>query len=232
MAVSPFRNRHGRSAPGRAGLTLFEILVTVGIVALLAGLLLPTIGWMRTRAKQTACASNLAQLGAATLIYAEHEGGRLPASQNWKATKPERSSSWFNQLPRLMNERKINRPGTIFQCPSFSGAPPGLIRNEVAKSYKMNEDLDRVRGPGRSYRHRPFFINRISDADRVVLFFDGLTTGGKGQWGYGGVTEVDDARHIGWITVLMTDGRLVKTVPTSEIRDGPPAVRWVSADWE
>lgn len=219
------------SVPPRAGLTLIEILIVVGIIALLAGLIIPTIGWMRTKARQTSCTTNLAQLGAATLIYAELEGGRLPASQNWKATRPERSSAWFNQLPRLMSERKISRPGSIFQCPSFDGAAPGLIRNEVPKSYKMNEDLDRVK-QGRTWRHRPFFINRLSDGNQVVLFFDGITSGGKGQWGYGGPDEVDDSRHLGWVGVLMSDGRVTSAVPTTEARDGAPSIRWISRDWE
>jgi prepilin-type N-terminal cleavage/methylation domain-containing protein len=232
MALFSSRRCGGWPNQGRAGLTLLEVLVAIGVVALLAGLLVPTIGWARTKAKQSACTSNLAQLGGAILIYAEHEGGRLPASQNWKATKPERSSAWFAQLPRLMNERKINRPGTIFQCPSFSGAPPGLISNEVPKSYKMNEDLDRVRGPGRSFRHKPFFINQLTDAQQVVLFFDGIATGGKGQWGYGGTSEIDDSRHLSWVGVLMADGRVVRALPTSELRAGSPAVRWTSIDWK
>lgn len=215
----------------RAGLTLVEILIVVGIIVVLAGLLLPTLGWMRTKSRQTACTNNLAQLGSATLIYAELEGGRLPASQNWKATRPERSSAWFNQLPRLISERKISRPGSIFQCPSFDGAAPGLIRNEVPKSYKMNEDLDRVK-QGRTWRHQPFFINRISDGNDVVMFFDGITTGGKGQWGYGGASESDDSRHVGWIGVLMSTGRVVRPVPITEVRDGSATLRWLSRDWQ
>lgn len=215
----------------RAGLTLIEILIVVGIIVVLAGLLLPTLGWLRTKSRQTACTSNLAQLGAATLVYAELEGGRLPASQNWRATRPERSSAWFNQLPRLLSERKISRPGSIFQCPAFDGAAPGLIRNEVPKSYKMNEELDRVK-QGRVTRHRPFFINRLSDADQVVLYFDGVTTGGKGQWGYGGPSEVEDARHPGWVGVLMSDGRAQRAVPTAEARDGSTGLRWISRDWQ
>jgi general secretion pathway protein G len=220
----------------RAGLTLIEILIVVAIITLLAGVLVPTVGWMRAKNQQATCSNNLVQLGAATFIYAEHEGGRLPASQNWKATKPQQSSAWFNRLPRMMSEGKINRPGTIFQCPSFNGAPPGLISNEVPKSYKMNVELDRVRIGARGYRHKPFFLNRISDDDQVVLFFDGITTGGKGQWGYGGKNEVSDAHHLGWVNMLMTNGRVVRTVPTAEARSGGTAegsaVRWVSADWE
>jgi prepilin-type N-terminal cleavage/methylation domain-containing protein len=215
----------------RAGVTLVELLIVLAILAVLAGLLLPTIGWVRTRARQTACSSNLAQLGAATKVYAEQEGGRLPASQNWGATKPERSSAWFNQLPRMMSEQKINRPGTIFQCPSFDGAAPGLIRNEVAKSYKMNVELDRVRQGTRGYRYQAFFIDRISDADQVVLFIDGITTGGKGQWGYGGAKEVDDSRHLGWVAVVFTDLHTTQIQRTPSNHDWSTTLRWTSQDW-
>jgi type II secretory pathway pseudopilin PulG len=219
------------SSHQRAGLTLIEILIVVGIIVLLAGLLLPAIGWVRAKARQTSCTANLAQLGAATLIYAELEGGRLPASQHWRESRPERSSAWFVQLPRLVSERKVSRPGTIFQCPAFDGAVPGLIRNEVPKSYKMNEDLDRVKQRG-TWRHRAFFPGRLSDGNQVVLFFDGITTGGKGQWGYGGPDEVSDARHGGWVGMLMSDGRAARSVPTPEARAGSATLRWLSADWQ
>jgi len=218
-------------ARGRRAVTLVELLIVLTILALLAGLLVPIIGWVRTRALQTACSNNLAQLGAATRVYAEQEGGRLPASQNWGATKPERSSAWFNQLPRMMSERKINRPGTIFQCPAFSGIVPGLISNEVPKSYKMNVELDRMRHGTRGYRHRSFVINRISDGDRVVLFVDGITTGGKGQWGYGGAKEVDDSRHSGWVSVLCADLHTTQVQRTPAGGDWSAVLRWTSQDW-
>ncbi len=207
-------------------------MIVLGIIVLLAGLILPMISWVRARAYQTSCSSNLAQLGAAVRIYAELEGGRAPASQNWGATKPERSSAWFNQLPRLLNERKVKRPGTIFQCPSFSGATPGLLPNEVPKSYKMNVELDRVRNGARGYRHRAFFFDRISDGASVPLFADGITTGGKGQWGYGGPKEVDDSRHLGWVSVLFSDGHTVRTPATAEAQSSSATVRWVSVDWK
>jgi len=65
-----------------------------------------------------------------------------------------------------------------------------------------------------------------------VLFFDGISTGGKGQWGYGGTAEIDDSRHLSWVGVLMADGRVVRTLPTTEIRTGSSSVRWISADWK
>ncbi len=221
-----------RAPGGRTGVTLIELLIVVGIIAVLAGLLLPIISWTRAQAQRAACTSNLAQLGAATLVYATSEGGRLPASQNWGATKPERSSAWFVQLPKLMAEKRITRPGTIFQCPAFSGAQPGLIRNEVAKSYKMNIELDRWRSTTRSaYRHRPFYLDRVSDAQQLILYVDGVTTGGSGQWGYAGPKQVDEARHLGWAAVLFADGHTARAHAVSDVRAGNDQIHWTSSDW-
>lgn len=217
---------------GRTGVTLIELLIVVGIIAVLAGLLLPVISWSRTRAQQAACTSNLAQLGAATLVYATLEGGRLPASQNWSATKSDRSSAWFVQLPKLMAEQRITRPGTIFQCPAFSGVQPGLIRNEVAKSYKMNKELDHWRPQARSaYRHRAFYLDRVSDAQQLILFVDGVTTGGAGQWGYAGPKQVDETRHLGWAAILFADGHTTGCHAVSDVRAGNDQIHWTSSDW-
>lgn len=229
MVVFSYPNAPGR---GRTGVTLIELLIVVGIIAVLAGLLLPAIGWTRKRAQQAACTSNLAQLGAATLIYATSEGGRLPASQNWGETKPERSSAWFVQLPKLIAEKRVTRPGTIFQCPAFSGVQPGFIRNEVAKSYKMNIELDRWRPTKNSqYRYRAFYLDRVSDPQQLILYVDGVTTGGAGQWGYAGPKQVDEARHDGWVAILFADGHTTGVHAVGEVRRGTDAIRWTSRDW-
>ena len=234
LNIAPGLRRIGQRRIGqrRTGFTLIELMVVVSIIALLAGLLVPTISWVRTRAQQTACQNRLSQIGAAVRIYAELEGGRAPASKNWDEDRPEYSSAWFNRLPRLISERKVTQPGTIFQCPAFNGVGPGQIRSEVAKSYKMNQELDQVRvSPGKP-RHKPFFMDRISDGASVILFFDGITSGIRGQWGNAGAKDVDDSRHRGWVSVLFADGHTVRTPATAETQAGSKTIRWLSADWK
>ena len=62
----------------RGGFTLTELLVVVGLIAVLISLLLPVLGRVRAAANSTACMSNLRQMHVAWTIYLTENRGRLP----------------------------------------------------------------------------------------------------------------------------------------------------------
>src|SRR3954452_12969436 len=64
----------------RRAFTLVELLVVIGIIAVLIGILLPALNRAREAAKSTACLSNIRQLSVAFVMYANENKGCLPAS--------------------------------------------------------------------------------------------------------------------------------------------------------
>jgi prepilin-type N-terminal cleavage/methylation domain-containing protein/prepilin-type processing-associated H-X9-DG protein len=68
----------GRSRKPRFGFTLVELLVVIGIIAVLIGILLPVLGRARAAANQAACMSNLRTLGQLINNYAAEFKGSVP----------------------------------------------------------------------------------------------------------------------------------------------------------
>jgi len=69
-----------RSSKPRRGFTLVELLVVIGIIAVLIGILLPVIGKARRQANTTPCMASLRSLGQTLAIYTSENRGSYPYS--------------------------------------------------------------------------------------------------------------------------------------------------------
>lgn len=78
------KRRHRRHRTGCPGFTLIEVLVTVGIIAVLAALLLPVLLRAREQARRIACLNNQRQLSTAVLVFAQDHDETMPTG-DWQA---------------------------------------------------------------------------------------------------------------------------------------------------
>src|SRR5436189_6483490 len=103
------------------GFTLIELLVVIAIIAILAAILFPVFAGVKEKARQTACMSNLRQLGTATNIYVQDYDETYPAypfdtAVAWGGgpwpTDFTSASRWVPQLMPYVKNAKT------FACPS------------------------------------------------------------------------------------------------------------------
>jgi prepilin-type N-terminal cleavage/methylation domain-containing protein len=114
--------------------TLVELLVVIGIIAVLVGILLPALNKARRAAATVQCSSNMKQLAQAIIMYTNANKGRLPPSQIKDATanptSPYKYGWWWPT--ELVRQKYIKAPlaydtpgssvkhfdgSSVFRCP-------------------------------------------------------------------------------------------------------------------
>jgi prepilin-type N-terminal cleavage/methylation domain-containing protein/prepilin-type processing-associated H-X9-DG protein len=180
----------GEERPARSahGFTLVELLVTIGIIALLVALLLPALGSIRARSRTVLCRSRLAEWGRAFGMYAAAWDGLWPhTDSNYGLVRddggdPQGESCWVDVLPPYMSLRPMRElrdagelPGrdTVYQCPSAfpePGKPDFDYATYGYYSYAMNSYLE---ADFHGWDYPPFVdTDRIMRGEITVLVFD------------------------------------------------------------
>jgi len=103
----------GIASRAKAAFTLVELLVVIGIIAILMSLMLPSISRAKAKANQTSCLNNMRQLSLATSMYASDHDEEFPA----RRIEP---NAWPHRLqPYYVNWQIITCPSDHFGIAGF-----------------------------------------------------------------------------------------------------------------
>ena len=170
-----------------AAFTLVELLVVIGIIALLISILLPSLNSARNSAKTLKCLANLHSIGEAINIYAASNKQSLPYGY-WQPDPADqsKSSDWALLLATTLGKGQGtygSQLGTdksqiqgLFTCPNAKTDQSGEIPRKLHYSAhpRLLPDLadpDVLRGG--TAKLRPYRLGNIKRSSDIAMIFDG-----------------------------------------------------------
>jgi prepilin-type processing-associated H-X9-DG protein/prepilin-type N-terminal cleavage/methylation domain-containing protein len=212
----------------RRAFTLVELLVVVGIVAVLCGILLPALGTAREAGRGVLCMSNLRQMGAAAIAYVGESQGAFPIAQYrarvgpvrysyaWDLTTIQETGQPTRVVPGLLwKGRTGGGDGTerVQQCPSFDGGANWLTDPYTGYNYNTSYI---GHGEGETVE-APAKVSAVRRPGETALFGDGQYSGGANKFMRSPLPHPGDAfgfryagtqgyRHRGRTNVAFCDG--------------------------
>ena len=181
--------RRRRQAPG---FTLVELLVVIGIIAVLIAILLPSLSTARRQARTVQCLSNIRQVGNGFFMYAQQFKGYWPAAVHIPGAHIpiDVDRRWYDLVAEFVTSEKMNsindlekvrQNSVLWGCTEWTR---GEVYEEAGDRYRpgygMNYYLSFPEDPsaaGLAYINGPIgrYPRNVTRASQRALLVDSIT---------------------------------------------------------
>ena len=215
----------------RRAFTLVELLVVIGIIALLIALLMPGLSAARSQAHTLKCASNLHAIGRAMQQYANDFKGRIPRGYHYDQAYRNGHILWAEALSRYVNRPvevadlsaardpilgRAFAEMAVYQCPDFPNDQQPL--DYVSNSFMGGggtDDAAIIVTTVRRSSEVVFLTEASANRDTRAFCYHDVwdpmhlpTLGPPGFQVLNDARVLNDQRHRGRINLLFLDGHV------------------------
>lgn len=172
--------------PTLHGFTLVELLVVIGIIALILSLMLPALTSVREEGRRVKCLSNLRQMTIAAHTYAATYHGSYPIAYYFQQTPTFVAYEWDFTTTKDASGIRIE-PGLLWegkgalaiqQCPSFEGNANSLADPFTGYNYNVSF----IGHGANELIVKPVKISDVRNPSRCALFGDGQYASGANKF--------------------------------------------------
>lgn len=142
----------------RRGFTLLELMVAIGVIAVIAAIIVPSYAIVRARAAQTTCLGNLKALGGALNLYLQDHQMMMPPLEAGRADKNESLPVIDNTLDKYVDDIRV------FTCPAGRA-----LAEKSGTSYYWNSLLSK---PEPQSAVNLNFFGVVTDLSRIPIMVD------------------------------------------------------------